>query len=105
MNKRIGTLLLSIVMMCSLLVAAVPAWAEPADSGVSASVTQASPGETFSVTLKVPGTAKPINEMSLKVHFNKIHRTGNHRHEFNAIQPFGGKQPWVLLCYVQKYIY
>ena len=71
MNKRIVPLLLSIVMMCSLLVAAVPAWAEPADSGVSASVTQASPGETFSVTLKVPGTAKPINEMSLKVHFNK----------------------------------
>ena len=71
MNKRIGTLLLSIVMVCSLLVSAVPAWAEPADSGVSASVTQASPGETFSVTLKVPGTTKPINEMSLKVHFNK----------------------------------
>ena len=71
MNKRIVPLLLSIVMMCSLLVSAVPAWAEPADSGVSASVTQASPGETFSVTLKVPGTAKPINEMSLKVHFNK----------------------------------
>ena len=71
MNKRIVPLLLSIVMMCSLLVAAVPAWAEPADSGVSASVTQASPGETFSVTLKVPGTTKPINEMSLKVHFNK----------------------------------
>lgn len=71
MNKRIVPLLLSIVMMCSLLVSAVSAWAEPADSGVSASVTQASPGETFSVTLKVPGTAKPINEMSLKVHFNK----------------------------------
>ena len=71
MNKRIVPLLLSIVMMCSLLVAAVPAWAEPADSGVSASVTQASPGETFSVTLKVPGTTKPINEMSLKVNFNK----------------------------------
>ena len=71
MNKRIVPLLLSIVMMCSLLVAAVPAWADPADSGVSASVTQASPGETFSVTLKVPGTTKPINEMSLKVHFNK----------------------------------
>ena len=71
MNKRIVPLLLSIVMMCSLLVSAVPAWAEPADSGVSASVTQASPGETFSVTLKVPGTAKPINEMSLKVNFNK----------------------------------
>ena len=71
MNKRIVPLLLSIVMMCSLLVSAVPAWAEPADSGVSASVTQASPGETFSVTLKVPGTTKPINEMSLKVHFNK----------------------------------
>ena len=71
MNKRIVPLLLSIVMMCSLLVAAVPAWAEPADSGVSASVTQASPGETFSVTLKVPGTTKPINEMSLKVLFNK----------------------------------
>lgn len=71
MNKRIVPLLLSIVMMCSLLVSAVPAWAEPADNGVSASVTQASPGETFSVTLKVPGTAKPINEMSLKVHFNK----------------------------------
>ena len=71
MNKRIVPLLLSIVMMCSLLVAAVPAWADPADSGVSASVTQASPGETFSVTLKVPGTTKPINEMSLKVNFNK----------------------------------
>ena len=71
MNKRIVPLLLSIVMMCSLLVSAVPAWAEPADSGVSASVTQASPGETFSVTLKVPGTTKPINEMSLKVNFNK----------------------------------
>lgn len=71
MNKRITALLLSVVAIISLLVAAVPAWAEPADSGVSASVTQASPGETFSVTLKVPGTTKLINEMSLKVHFNK----------------------------------
>ena len=71
MNKRITALLLSVVTIISLLVATVPVWAEPADSGVSASVTQASPGETFSVTLKVPGTTKPINEMSLKVHFNK----------------------------------
>ena len=70
MNKRITALLLSVVTIISL-VATVPVWAEPADSGVSASVTQASPGETFSVTLKVPGTTKQINEMSLKVHFNK----------------------------------
>ena len=71
MNKRIVTLLLSIVMMCSLLVTAVPARAAGNDSGVTASVSTASPGSTFSVTLKVPRTTKLINEMSLKVHFNK----------------------------------
>lgn len=71
MNKRIGTLLLSIVMVCSLLVSAVPAWAAEDDSGVTASVSTASPGSTFSVTLKVPGTTEKISDMSLKVHFDK----------------------------------
>ena len=70
MNKRITSLFLSVVMICSLLVTAVPAWAAPGDSGVFASVTQAAPGDTFSVTLKVPGTAKPISDLSLKVRFD-----------------------------------
>ena len=70
MNKRITSLLLSVVMICSLLVTAVPAWAAPGDSGVFASVTQAAPGDTFSVTLKVPGTEKPISDLSLKVRFD-----------------------------------
>ena len=71
MNKRITSLLLSVVMICSLLVSAVPAWAAADDSGVTASVSQASPGDTFSVTLKVPGTTKQISDMSLKVLFDK----------------------------------
>ena len=71
MNKRIVTLLLSIVMMCSLLVTAVPAWAAGNDSGVTASASTASPGSTFSVTLKVPKTTEKISDMSLKVHFDK----------------------------------
>ena len=70
MNKRITSLLLSVVMICSMLVTAVPAWAAPGDSGVTASVTQAAPGDTFSVTLKVPGTEKPISDLSLKVRFD-----------------------------------
>lgn len=70
MNKRITSLLLSVVMICSLLVSAVPAWAAADDSGVTASVSQASPGDTFSVTLKVPGTTKQISDMSLKVLFD-----------------------------------
>ena len=70
MNKRITSLFLSVVMICSLLVTAVPAWAAPGDSGVFASVTQAAPGDTFSVTLKVPGTEKPISDLSLKVRFD-----------------------------------
>ena len=70
MNKRITSLLLSVVMICSLLVSAVPAWAAAGDSGVTASVSQASPGDTFSVTLKVPGTTKQISDMSLKVLFD-----------------------------------
>ena len=71
MNKRIVTLLLSIVMMCSLLVTAVPARAAGNDSGVTASASTASLGSTFSVTLKVPKTTEKISDMSLKVHFDK----------------------------------
>ena len=71
MNKRIVTLLLSVVMVCGLLVTAVPAWAAGNDSGVTASVSTASPGSTFSVTLKVPPTTEKISDMSLKVHFDK----------------------------------
>ena len=70
MNKRITSLFLSVVMICSLLVTAVPAWAAPGDSGVTATVSQAAPGDTFSVTLKVPGTERLISDMSLKVHFD-----------------------------------
>ena len=70
MNKRIASLLLAVVMICSVLATAVPASAAPGDSGVSASVTEASPGDTFTVTLKVPGTAKQISDMSLKVLFD-----------------------------------
>ena len=70
MNKRITSLFLSVVMICSLLVTAVPAWAAPGDSGVTASVTQAAPGDTFSVTLKLPGTERLISDISLKVHFD-----------------------------------
>lgn len=71
MNKRIVTLLLSVVMVCGLLVTAVPAWAAENDSGVTASVSTASPGSTFSVTLKVPPATEKISDMSLKVHFDK----------------------------------
>ena len=70
MNKRIRSLLLSVVLICSMLATAVPAIAAPGDSGVSASVTEASPGDTFTVTLKVPETAKKISDMSLKVLFD-----------------------------------
>jgi len=49
----------------------VPAGAADNDSGVTASVSEASIGSTFTVTLKVPKTTKPISDMSLKVHFNK----------------------------------
>ena len=70
MNKRITSLALVFVMVLSLLATAVPVLAAPGDSGVTASVTQAAPGDTFSVTLKVPGTAKPISDLSLKVRFD-----------------------------------
>ena len=70
MNKRITSLFLSVVMICSLLVTAVPAWAAPGDSGVFATVSQAAPGDTFSVTLKVPGTERLISDISLKVRFD-----------------------------------
>ena len=71
MNKRIVSLLLSVVMVCCLLVTAVPVSAAENDSGVTASVSTASPGSTFSVTLKVPKTNEKISDMSLKVHFDK----------------------------------
>ena len=70
MNKRITSLLLAVVMICSMLATAVPAFAAPGDSGVSASVTEASPGDTFTVTLTVPGTEKQISDIGVKVHFD-----------------------------------
>lgn len=72
MNKRIVSLLLSVAVICCLLLTVVvPAGAADNDSGVTASVSEASIGSTFTVTLKVPKTTKPISDMSLKVHFNK----------------------------------
>ena len=71
MKKRIVSLLLSVAVICSLLVTVVPAGAAGNDSGVTASVSEASVGSTFTVTLKVPGTTKQISDMSLKVHFDK----------------------------------
>lgn len=71
MKKRIVSLLLSVAVICSLLVTVVPARAAGNDSGVTASVSEASVGSTFTVTLKVPGTTKQISDMSLKVHFDK----------------------------------
>ena len=71
MKKRIVSLLLSVAVICSLLVTVVPAGAAGTDSGVTASVSEASVGSTFTVTLKVPGTTKQISDMSLKVHFDK----------------------------------
>ena len=70
MNKRITSLLLAVVMICSMLATAVPVFAAPGDSGVSASVTEASPGDTFTVTLTVPGTEKQISDIGVKVHFD-----------------------------------
>lgn len=71
MNKRIVSLLLSVAVICCLLLTVVPAGAADNDSGVTASVSEASIGSTFTVTLKVPKTTKQISDMSLKVHFNK----------------------------------
>ena len=71
MKKRIVSLLLSVAVICSLLVTVVPAGAAGNDSGVTASVSEASVGSTFTVTLKVPGTTKQISDMSVKVHFDK----------------------------------
>lgn len=71
MNKRIVSLLLSVAVIFCLLLTVVPAGAADNDSGVTASVSEASIGSTFTVTLKVPKTTKPISDMSLKVHFNK----------------------------------
>ena len=71
MKKRIVSLLLSVAVICCLLVTIVPAGAAGNDSGVTASVSEASVGSTFTVTLKVPGTTKQISDMSLKVHFDK----------------------------------
>ena len=71
MKKRIVSLLLSVAVICCLLVTVVPAGAEGNDSGVTASVSEASVGSTFTVTLKVPGTTQKISDMSLKVHFDK----------------------------------
>lgn len=71
MNKRIKTILFSVVLMCSIFVSAVQVFAAPGDSGVSASVTEARPGDTFTVTLTVPAQTKQIADLSLKVNFNK----------------------------------
>ena len=71
MKKRIVSLLLSVAVICCLLVTVIPAGAAGNDSGVTASVSEASVGSTFTVTLKVPGTTKQISDMSLKVHFDK----------------------------------
>ncbi len=71
MNKRIVSLLLSVAVIFCLLLTVVPAGAADNDSGVTASVSEASIGSTFTVTLKVPKTTKQISDMSLKVHFNK----------------------------------
>lgn len=72
MNKRIVSLLLSVAVICCLLLTVVvPAGAADNDSGVTASVSEASIGSTFTVTLKVPKTTQKISDMSLKVHFNK----------------------------------
>lgn len=71
MKKRIVSLLLSVAVICCLLVTVIPAGAAGNDSGVTASVSEASVGSTFTVTLKVPGTTQKISDMSLKVHFDK----------------------------------
>lgn len=72
MNKRIVSLLLSVAVICCLLLTVVvPAGAADNDSGVTASVSEASIGSTFTVTLKVPKTTKQISDMSLKVHFDR----------------------------------
>lgn len=54
MNKRIVSLLLSVAVIFCLLLTVVPAGAADNDSGVTASVSEASIGSTFTVTLKVP---------------------------------------------------
>ena len=71
MNKRIVSLLVAVVMVCSMLATAVLTFAAPSDSGMHASVTEAYAGQTFTVTMRVPGFGKQISDLSLKVKFNK----------------------------------
>lgn len=70
MNKRVTSLILVVVMVCTMLASAVSVFAVPTDSGVSASAAEVSPGDTFTVTFKVPGTEKQISDLSLKVLFD-----------------------------------
>ena len=75
MEKQVVSLFLSVMMvlnMCLAFVAAdtVVVEAAPVESGVILSKTELAPGDTFTVTLKVPAMTKPISDMSLKVLFD-----------------------------------
>lgn len=73
MNKRLTSLLMTVVILLSLLVSAVPASAAPTcDNGLSLSKMTASPGEEFELYWVIPPiTAGKSLAQEFKVDFNK----------------------------------
>ncbi len=74
MNKRIVTSILAVVMLLSMLMAAVPAYAASSaatGAGLNVSETSLHPGDTFTVTLTIPAISEKISDASLKVSFDK----------------------------------
>ena len=70
MNKRITSLWLSVIMVLSMMVTAVPAFAAPTDNGIFASAETVSPGSEFTVTVKFAPTENLVN-LSYQVYFDK----------------------------------
>jgi len=69
MNKRIALLLASILVICTMLVTAVPAYA--ADSGLSLSDADGVPGDTFTYTFHIPAVEEKTATLSFKLSFDK----------------------------------
>ena len=68
MKQRILSFFLAAIMLLALV--AIPVYGAPT-SGVSATKTSVSPGDSLTVSLTIPGTQTLISDMTLKIHFDK----------------------------------
>ena len=69
MNKRIVSLLMSVVMILSMLVTAVPVYAT-STNGLNISATKGSAEETFTVTLNIPAVTNVLENTEFNITFD-----------------------------------